>query len=249
MAEFCFTKETEEVIRTEIQGIQNQINNLNPIIINKTIKINYELSLTMIDGKICNSVTQNRSTQTCYICKAILTEMNNLDGVLGKISIAEHYKYGLSVLHAWIIFLECCLHISYRLHVKMYQVRGEAKILVQNRKQEIISRLRDQLEIIVDQPKPGYGSTNDRNTARTFRNPQLTSLITGVNENLIQRFSIILQTLSCGYKLNPQRFDEYAKDTAKLYVDNYSWFYMPASVHKVLIHGSEMIKHALLPIG
>ena len=37
--------------------------------------------------------------------------------------------------------------------------------------------------------------------------------------------------------------------TATNFVDLYPWFYMPSTVHKILIHGSDVIKHVSLPIG
>lgn len=46
-----------------------------------------------------------------------------------------------------------------------------------------------------------------------------------------------------------EQFDIYAKDTAKLLVQEYPWFYLPASVHKILLHGAQVISKALLPIG
>jgi len=58
-----------------------------------------------------------------------------------------------------------------------------------------------------------------------------------------------LTTISCGHKINYQKFDDYAKETARLFVHLYPWFYLPASVHKVLIHGGDIIRAALLPIG
>lgn len=38
-------------------------------------------------------------------------------------------------------------------------------------------------------------------------------------------------------------------NTAKLLVQEYEWYPMPASVHKVLIHGSIIIAASVLPIG
>ena len=38
-------------------------------------------------------------------------------------------------------------------------------------------------------------------------------------------------------------------DTAKLYIDLYPWYPMTPTLHKILIHSSTVIKHALLPIG
>ena len=48
---------------------------------------------------------------------------------------------------------------------------------------------KQQLGILEDMPKQGFGSTNDGNTARCFfENTQSSSLITGVSEELIHRF-------------------------------------------------------------
>jgi len=63
----------------------------------------------------------------------------------------------------------------------------------------------------------------------------------------VTKIICILTTISCGHKINYQTFDDYAK--ARLFVHLYPWFYLPASVHKVLIHGRDIIRAALLPIG
>ena len=102
----------------------------------------------------------------------------------------------------------------------------------------------------VDCVKQGMGTSNDGNTSRRFfNNPKLTAEITGVDENLIHRFSIILQTINCSYTIDAEKFDTYCKETAELYVQLYSWYYMPNTVHKVLLHGSKIITAAMLPIG
>jgi hypothetical protein len=49
--------------------------------------------------------------------------MNNIDSIQVKyIENTKHFGFGLSTLHAWIRFLECILHISYRLEIKAWQV-------------------------------------------------------------------------------------------------------------------------------
>lgn len=55
--------------------------------------------------------------------------------------------------------------------------------------------------------------------------------------------------MASGKKINCDEFEKYARETAKLYVEKYPWWYMPPSVHKVLIHGSSVIKSFLVPIG
>jgi len=82
-----------------------------------------------------------------------------------------------------------------------------------------------------------------------FWDPILSASIMGIDETLIRRCSVILQALSSRYRVNASAFDNYGKETAKLFVSLYSWYYMPASVHKVLIYGSAIVSAALLPIG
>jgi len=55
--------------------------------------------------------------------------------------------------------------------------------------------------------------------------------------------------MSPGYEINEKSFSEYAIETAKLLVKEYSWYYMPASVHKILLHDSLVISAALHSIG
>jgi hypothetical protein len=77
----------------------------------------------------------------------------------------------------------------------------------------------------------------------------MASEITGVNENLIIRFRTILTAMNSGRPINVAQFKEYTLETAKLYVSLYPWFYMPSTIHKVLMHGAAIVESAILPIG
>jgi hypothetical protein len=65
----------------------------------------------------------------------------------------------------------------------------------------------------------------------------------------VKRFAIILKTMSSGKKIYIEAFQMYLDDTAKLYVQLYPWYYMPSSIHRVLVHGPEIVQSAVLPIG
>lgn len=125
------------------------------------------------------------------------------------------------------------------------------KAVFQERKRKIQNDFREKIGLLVDIPKSGgSGTTNDGNTARRFfKDPSLSASITGIDEKLIKRCCVVLRTLSTGYAVNPEAFKKYALETAKLYVEKYPWYYMPSSVHKILLHGSIIIEEAILPIG
>jgi len=57
------------------------------------------------------------------------------------------------------------------------------------------------------------------------------------------------EALSTGFQTNMTAFPEYSLETATPYIQEHSWFYMPVSVHKILIYGSEIISTAILPTG
>jgi hypothetical protein len=69
---------------------------------------------------------------------------------------------------------------------------------------------------IIDKPKPGYDSTNNRNVTRKFiHNNQQSSSITGIYETLIQKLHIILHTISRGIKIDTNKFKSFYLNTAE----------------------------------
>lgn len=251
---FLYEKETPEVTRAEIHRTIEDISKLKALkvfIDEKEIEVTCNFLLTMVDGKICNALTETTSTQKCYICGATPKTMSFDNATTFKPAIQEQYGFGLSTLHAWIRSFEFLLHIGYKIEVKKWAVTNPTdKKSVESRKKEIQNKFKADLGLNVDKPKPGFGSTNDGNTARTFfKNPAVSAAITGVDETLIRRFSVLLLTLSSGYDINAEKFQKYATDTKDMYMRLYGWYYMPVTIHKILIHGAEIIKFYHLPIG
>ena len=164
----------------------------------------------------------------------------------------ETLKFGISPLHAWLRCFECILHIGYRLNVKKWRVVNEIdKTSVANNKKRMQKMFRTKMSLIVDYPKPGgSGNTNDGNTARkVFREPTLFSEITGVDLILISHLATNKGALNSGFKINIQNFTSLCKTTFDRYVSKYKWFYMPVTMHKILVHGPDIIKTLPLPIG
>lgn len=62
----------------------------------------------------------------------------------------------------------------------IFQVKKEDKIIVNNRKQKIITECRKELGLLLDCPRKNYGTTNTGNAARKFfDNVDTVSRITG----------------------------------------------------------------------
>lgn len=250
---FKYIKECKDVVKSEEQIITSYIEELQPWEIYKNqekIVVRYEMLFTMLDGSAINTLSGTNATQNCFICGATPKLMNNID-IMGGNLHTDNYKYGLSSLHCWIRSFETLLHVSYKLPFKLWQVRGEenkAKLLL--RKREIQEKFKTKMGLLIDVPKPGYGTTNDGNTARRFfDDPKLSSEITGINEQLISNLGLVLRIVASGKQIDMNKFDILTKQTRDLYLEHYNWYYMPSTLHKLLIHGKDIISYFDLPIG
>lgn len=247
-----FKKESATLITSEWDSLKTEINNLVTTNIDN-YEIHHKIILTMVDGKICQALTHTPSAATCYMCHPPTNPscMNNLDTIITKGINRETLSYGIAPLHLLINTMECVLHIGYRQKIKSWSVKGEEnkKIMAQEKKR-IQKELKQHLGINVDKPAQGAGTTNCGNTARRFfETPELVSQVTGVDKELISRFGVILTALNSGFGINPEKYKTYALATAQLYVTKYQWYYMPVSVHKMLLHGAEVIEELCIPVG
>lgn len=205
----------------------------------------------MVDGKVCNALTDTKSAQCSYICKASSKDFNKIDEMLVRPTNESNFKFGPSTLHMWIRCFECCLHISYKLGGQKWQGRkDDHKADIMARRKRIQAEFKERLGLLADKPKPGYGITNDGNAARRFfESAAVCGQITGINEDLINRFHCILQVILSGHEIDMVKFEEYALVTARKYVELYPWYYMATAIHKLLIHGAAIINSSILPIG
>lgn len=252
-----YTNETKEHILIEKAALDEEIKNLqeyNHILSNgKSVKVTFVLLMTLIGGKVLNILTNTKSSQACPICGAKPTQFQSEQFDSKTFQSREHtLQYGISPLHSWIRLFECILHIGYRIDIQIWQIRGDKnKEKFQKRKQQIQQKFWERLSLHVDKPRAnGHGSSNDGNTSRrAFNNPELFSQFTGVDLELIKSFRIILIALASQYPINSEKFGSFCLKVGQLYKQLYPWYPMPASVHKILVHGQEIIAHAILPVG
>lgn len=249
--QFKFVKESEAVVKGEVTKMKAEISALQPTEC-ETNKVSHKLFMTMIDAKICTYLSPAKSNAVCYICLAKPSEMNDLRAVEKRVTSPDMLEFGISSLHARINVMECLLHISYRLEIKKWSIKGKEDQNVRDAKKKTVQdRFKSELGLLIDVVKQGHGTTNDGNTARRFfEDPEKSADITGLDAELIRRFAVILQAITSGEHVDTVKFKEYAYKTAERYVSLYNWYYMSATVHKVLLHGADIITcNAIIPIG
>lgn len=82
-----------------------------------------------------------------------------------------------------------------------------------------------------------------------FQTDKWEILFVGFDKKLLQRLKVILAVISSYNEINVEMFKEYCYETAKEYKRLYNWYYMPPSLHVILIHGWRVIEKMILPIG
>ena len=248
---FKYAKESSDIIQTTVSNIRNQIKNLAPTVITlneeKNVMVRHEFFLTMIDGKVLNELTSTKSTLSCPICKRTQKNFQKEADDLAEAD-ERNYEFGISPLHARIRCMDFVLKLAYGLNQE--NEATDKKEAEKRRKLEIQKEFREQLGLIIDTPKQGFGNTNDGNTSRRFfENPGVTSAITRVDEELLKKLQVILNALSSMESINIDKFNEYTKSTSDLLKSKYSHKILTPTLHKILDHGGELISHQVLPIG
>lgn len=143
----------------------------------------------------CEGTFGNCSDQLKFVYKwGIIkpSQMNNFSLIEKRVCNKTNFSFGVSSLHCWIRFLECMLHIAYRLPIKKWKImEANDKDVVKKNKQRIQDIFRTEkgctifirkfwaflrkihlsflkLGLLVSVVKHGAGTTNDGNTARRF---------------------------------------------------------------------------------
>lgn len=88
------------------------------------IKVTHKLIFTMVDGKVCNALTETKSAQKCFICGATSKQFKHIDEMIATNIKTENLQFGLSVQRGWIHMLKRILHLAYKLPIKKWQARG-----------------------------------------------------------------------------------------------------------------------------
>lgn len=250
---FKYGKETEFLIKTERNYVLDQINSLgNTQIVrgDSSFSAFHEFRMTMVDMKICNVVTDNRSTRTCYCCGNSQKSFNDLS-IIGAPLAANTYEFGLSTLHALMRSMEFFLRLGYKKAIMKYTaVTEEEKKLVKDRKREVRKLFWDRLHLVVDTPRNGSGTSNTGNTARIFfAYFKITAEILDINEDIIRRMGLILEVIRSSSRVDVVALEELCTGLFKDYISEYKWYLLSPTVHKILIHAPFIIESCSVPIG
>lgn len=247
-----FAKEEAKLTREEVKKVQDQIKMLKPtecILDGRKIMVSSSMVLSMMDTKVINDLTGTNS-QSCFMCGLSGKKLNDAAKQQDP-DDPDKFGHGFSPLHAYIRSMELFLKVSYRLKMEKPTWRvAKTNEKVRQREVLIRSEIREKLGLRISEPMPGGGNSNDGNTARKFfREWRVVCEITGLNKELLERMHNILAVINSNCEINIDSFSEYIESTRELYVSEYEWYPLSPTLHKLLVHGRAIVKHAILPVG
>ncbi|KAI8122760.1 MOB kinase activator-like 3 [Lucilia cuprina] len=150
---FEYIKESKKTTKDLVEYLKDEINALEPICIKIKefyINVSYQLSLTMIDGKISNAITEISSFWRCSIC-------NEKKSQFVKYKAKQNIRLNIEV---------CQRNLT-----KSTKNNEELKELRAAEKSRIQEEFKVQMGLNIDNPLPSCGSTNYGNTARSYKKP------------------------------------------------------------------------------
>ena len=220
----------------------------------KFIEITHTWKKSMIDGKGRNAVSDNGSSQSCFLCKATPRSFNILDNFPNQFPTDPRLleEYGAFCnMHAWERAFDGLNSLSDKKIVDKWRVTDKAeKEAVAARKAERKKKMQEEFGLVVDTPRAGgSGTSNTGNTARrAFQEEQKFAEILEIDVELVHRIHVLLIAVNADIPLDEEAFRLYGRQTAQLWVSQYGKFYMPVSLHQLFIHGWESLRQSTLPI-
>jgi hypothetical protein len=167
-----------------------------------------------------NAINSTSSTQVRYTCAAPPNEMNAIHDTVRRPVDITALRFDLSTLHVWIRFSEYFLHTAYWTDIKKWQARGDDNCQKVKTCTELI-QTKFRSEMCYWLTKQSLEDAEPITTVPRWGTSLWilhTASITGLNEHLISRCTVILQTLSGCHTINLEAFEHYVKERATLLV-------------------------------
>lgn len=245
----AFEKETNATIQCEFLRLKKEMSEIQDLVVSliPKITINFSGLFTMLDGKVLCSITGAKTIQ-CPLCHKSGLDLAQNEGPF-DLKSTDFLTYGASILHFGLRAFHTLLKIGYRQDLKTHRVRKESQATFEARKVKVKQAFKREFNLIVDSPS-SPGNTLSGNVARVaFSNPVKFARIIGVSPVLVSNIDVIWRILASKYSVNCDKFDKLCQETLELYLSDAGWFNIPPTIHKILVHGKDIIQACPVPIG
>lgn len=250
-------KETDAYTTEVYENIQQQIDELGShgVYLSSTtrLNVNFDFHLTLIDGKVAKVLSETPSCARCPCCLAVPTEMNNLENFSnGHFDIKNNFPHTIGPLHAVMNVTNLLYNIACKKGINKWRVSNpREKEMVEENKKCIKQQIFQAFSVRFDEPRAGGSGTSSTGSVcrKMLQDPKKLAQALEIDEELVTRLSVVLKVLNLKESIDTAKFRVYCRETYELYTELYPWYYMNATLHKVLAHGAEIIESLPLSLG
>lgn len=211
-------KETAEDTTDEFARVEKEIGGIKLTSVShngRQVVVHHEFHPTMADGNVIGNVTET-AMQNCDVCGLKPKNLDNCNKIKKQPIHKAALKFGFSPLHMLLRFLSLVVALGLHLPFKKWRVSGKAQEkALKEHNREMQRRFKAKMGLLVDVPKSGgVGNTTNGNTARAaFDEIEKLASITGVSQEILDHFSVILKTLRCNFLVDSLAFFIYCEET------------------------------------
>ncbi len=243
----AFEKETKATMQCEFQRLQTEMSEIADLVLTPKVTIHFSGLFTLIDGKVLCSITGAKTTE-CPLCHKSGLELAKNEGPY-ELKSPDFLCYGASILHFGLRAFSTLLQIGYKQDVKSHRITKHNSSTVEARKLKVKQAFKREMNLIVDSSS-NPGNTLSGNVARkAFSKPIIFAQIIGVSPMLVSNLDVIWRILASKYPINAAKFDMLCQETLEIYLADAGWFKIPPTIHKILVHGKDIIEACPVPIG
>ena len=170
-----YERETKLTIRTEVERLQQEIQDLQPFLLpnHPSVSVSFKALMTMIDGKVLQEITNCPASSSCPICHKTYRQIAQPDGDFEPKE--GTLEFGACILHFGLRSIDALFNMGYRQDIKVTRDRlsDEEKEAIGFRKALVKLQFREKLGLVIDQRRDGgAGNSTTGNVARkAFSHP------------------------------------------------------------------------------
>ena len=235
-------------LKKEIKNLKKQMKNCKILEISDGVKVRTKGFLCMMDGKCQNAYSNNGSTQRCPLCKLLPAEyMEKTDAYkMDKLASELASEIAGAPLHFGCRSFSHLIKLGAlkRAKLKNYRVSGtENKAKYKKAKKTIQNAFMRKKGLRVDFPDKRGGTSTTGNTVRkAFRDPEFMAKTLQLPLALIVGIRDVWIAMRCGSPIYPEKFQEKCDAVLEIYRKKIPFKNMIPSLHKILVHGSLILK-------
>ena len=214
---------------------------------------------TLFDGKCLKFITHESADQNCAICGAKPTQMSTIGTHFTvKEEPPDVLKHGVAPLHFRLRATDFLLHLGSYSEIQKPQANLEAdKISRELREDEIKTDIWERYHVRVFGKGPHGGGVLTGNTARKlFEDPEFLSTTLKVPLEIVLKLKSMCDAVNSSKKIDSAKFEELGTEFNDLFFQHFvhpgktrSWYFMPSSIHKITVHGKQLLDNLPMAPG